>query len=578
MTRRQFERAASASRVRRAASRWHPIACLSGLFTIISWWLFAAACQAAVPTNSSPPTIIGAATASEGQTLIEVHGHWTPTPTSFTYQWEDCDTAGASCTPIQDAVARTYAPTAADAGHTILVQETARNRAGQSTASSRPTVVVVAPPSNISPPSISGVAQPGHTLTVTQGTWSDSPSLSDAWQRCEVAGSACAATGATGGSYALTAADAGHTIIVQETARNRAGQSTASSAPTPLVTVESTTGLLVFPTAPVANQTVTIIATVTASVTGAPPTGTVTFRSDGKAVSGCSNEPVRPTGQSVTVICQIAFPASTTQLSAAFASAAGSNVIPSSSPAQSVTVGKDSTSASLDVSATANVGASTTYTATVTPPAVRPGPLKPTGSVQFFDGGRPIASCTARALILGGATCTVTYRSLGEHTITARYSGDSNFTGSVSAPGPVTVVRTPAEVLGSITATMQWTFRYTRRYTTVNALVVNGALNANVVVVKCQGPGCPFAKHTTFVTGTRQCGLKATRTCLTPRRLDLTPRFRMGRLGVGAQITVMIVRPRWVGKYYSFTIRAGHGPRIRLSCLAPGRTRPGVGC
>jgi hypothetical protein len=576
MTRRQFQRAPSASRVRRAASRWHPIVCLSGLFTIISWWLLAAACQAAVPTNSSPPTIIGAATASAGQTLIEVHGHWTPTPKSFTYQWEDCDTAGASCTPIQDAVARRYAPTAADAGHTIVVQETAIDGTDRSApASSRPTAVVVAPPSNSAPPSISAVAQAGHTLTVTQGTWSDSPSLSDAWQRCDVAGSACAATGATGGSYTLTAADAGHTIIVQETARNRAGQSTASSAPTPLVTVESTTGLLVFPTAPVANQTVTMIATVTASVTGAPPTGTVTFRSDGKAVSGCSNEPVRPTGQSVTVPCQIAFPASTTQLSATFAPAAGSNVVPSASPAQSVTVGEDSTSTSLDVSATANVGASTTYTATVTPPAVRPGPLEPTGSVQFFDGGRPIASCTARALILGGATCTVTYRSPGEHTITAGYSGDSNFTGSASAPGPVTVVRTPAEVLGSITATMQWTFRYTRRYTTVNALVVNGALNANVVV-QCQGPVCPFTKHTSLVT--RHCGLKATRTCLTPGTVDLTPQFRMGRLGVGTNITVMIVRPRWVGKYYSFTIRAGHGPRIRLSCLAPGGTRPGVGC
>ena len=49
--------------------------------------------------------------------------------------------------------------------------------------------------------------------------------------------------------------------------------------------------------------------------------------------------------------------------------------------------------------------------------------------------GSPIASCLGRPL--GGpspyvATCTVQYASSGTHAITARYSGDANFTASAS--------------------------------------------------------------------------------------------------------------------------------------------------
>jgi hypothetical protein len=54
--------------------------------------------------------------------------------------------------------------------------------------------------------------------------------------------------------------------------------------------------------------------------------------------------------------------------------------------------------------------------------------------------------------------------------------------------------------------------------------------------------------------------------------------LRKHRLYVGTQITVQVIRPRWIGKYYTFTMRAAQGPRIQIACLAPGATRPGVGC
>src|SRR6202011_5133354 len=59
------------------------------------------------PINTKPPTIIDPA--QQGQTLTEAHGEWTNNPTSYTYQWLQCDSEGtlASCTPISGAAAQT---------------------------------------------------------------------------------------------------------------------------------------------------------------------------------------------------------------------------------------------------------------------------------------------------------------------------------------------------------------------------------------------------------------------------------------------------------------------------------------
>jgi hypothetical protein len=221
------------------------------------------------------------------------------------------------------------------------------------------------------------------------------------------------------------------------------------------------------------------------------------------------------------------------------------------------------------------MGVSTTYTATVAPPASRPGPIEPSGSVEFFDGGQPVASCLSQELVNGGATCTITYNTQGTHSITARYGGDANFKGSTSPAQPVRVVPVPVQVIGTITSTMQWTFLYTPAYTKVLALVVNGAPGGATVFVTCQGRGCPYAKRATRVVGGSPCGR---RTCLTAGRIDLTRGFQKHRLRLGAKITVRIIRPGWIGKYFTFTVRPRRGPRIKIACLAPGGTRPTVGC
>ena len=80
-------------------------------------------------------------------------------------------------------------------------------------------------PVNAVPPAISGLAEQGQTLSMTAGEWSGEPtSLSEQWARCNAAGYGCAPiAGANGPTYAVTAADAGSTIRVQEAAVNAAG-------------------------------------------------------------------------------------------------------------------------------------------------------------------------------------------------------------------------------------------------------------------------------------------------------------------------------------------------------------------
>jgi Bacterial Ig-like domain (group 3) len=91
----------------------------------------------------------------------------------------------------------------------------------------------------------------------------------------------------------------------------------------------------------------------------------------------------------------------------------------------------------------------------VTPPAARPGPLEPTGSVEFLDDGQPVGSCASQSLSGGKATCSVSYASAGTHEVSAQYSGDANFLGSSSPAAQVSTTPIPTTVLGTVTSTMQ---------------------------------------------------------------------------------------------------------------------------
>jgi hypothetical protein len=90
--------------------------------------------------NITPPTVVG--TPARGSTLTADRGRWAGGPSSFTYQWNHCDVAGANCAAIAGAVSQTYVPGTADAGARLTVTVTATNSVSSAPVSSAATAPV----------------------------------------------------------------------------------------------------------------------------------------------------------------------------------------------------------------------------------------------------------------------------------------------------------------------------------------------------------------------------------------------------------------------------------------------------
>jgi beta-glucanase (GH16 family) len=93
------------------------------------------------PALVSEPVISG--TVATGDTLTTTNGSWTGSPTSYTYQWQDCGTDGTGCSDISGATNSTYLVQPGDAGHTIEALVTATNGAGSSSPAGAPIVPLV---------------------------------------------------------------------------------------------------------------------------------------------------------------------------------------------------------------------------------------------------------------------------------------------------------------------------------------------------------------------------------------------------------------------------------------------------
>ncbi|MGO9761029.1 MAG: hypothetical protein ACLP1Q_07200, partial [Solirubrobacteraceae bacterium] len=139
--------------------------------------------SATAPDDTALPTISG--NASEGQTVVASTGSWSGSPTSYAYQWQECNSSGGGCSNVSGATANSYQLAAGDVGHTMRVVVTASNAAGSTPASSAATATVVAPaaPKNTELPRISGSAVEGDTLSTSNGAWTGNPtSFKDQWQ------------------------------------------------------------------------------------------------------------------------------------------------------------------------------------------------------------------------------------------------------------------------------------------------------------------------------------------------------------------------------------------------------------
>ena len=178
-------------------------------------------------------------------------------------------------------------------------------------------------------------------------------------------------------------------------------------------TVTSSTNPVVF------GQSVTFTATVTAAAPGSgTPSGTVSLF-DG--VTSLGFQFLDGSGQAT-------FPISTLSVGAHSITAvynAGDNFNGSTSAVRTQTVNQASTTTSLSSSANPSVvGQSVTFTAHVNP--VSPGAGTPSGTVTFKDGGT-VLNTNGSTLSSGQATFTTSALSIGQHLITAVYSGDPSF-------------------------------------------------------------------------------------------------------------------------------------------------------
>ena len=173
-------------------------------------------------------------TLKEGDVVTASTGSWLGEPTiSFTYQWTRCSVY-PSCSPIPLAKRVTYTITKADVGHPIFVQIKADNRSGDAFVNSQPTPAGISLQLRLAaPPTITGAAVLGSTLTAHPGTWVGAQPVSYTyqWTRCTTNGTACSPiAGAKRATYTITAADVGHPLFVQIKAITRQASAFANSA------------------------------------------------------------------------------------------------------------------------------------------------------------------------------------------------------------------------------------------------------------------------------------------------------------------------------------------------------------
>ncbi len=349
--------------------------------------------------------------------------------------------------------------------------------------------------------------------------------------------------------------------------------SNVSNTATLTKTAVPTTTVLSAPNGASTNEEVTLTAFVTSGSGGG--VGGVSFLRSGSPIGGCTLMPVTPANP--TARCNTSFSASTSPetLTASFTPYPFTNFAASTSAPRQLSVSQGTTSVSLAVSPSApGVGQAPTYTAAVWPAVT--GAAIASGSVTIYDNGSPIGSCSLQPAVLGASSCAVRrakYQAIETHRIDALYHGDSNFASSIASPLLVSVTKHVSPPLGRITSTMQWTFAYGPSSTKVMALTISEAPVGANVLLRCHGRGCPFSRRTVAVVKPRSC-----RGSCRFATVHLVPTLRGHRLRAGATMSVAIVRSRWVGKYYLFTIRSGRAPSVKISCLPAGNTRPAGAC
>jgi uncharacterized repeat protein (TIGR01451 family) len=193
-------------------------------------------------------------------------------------------------------------------------------------------------------------------------------------------------------------------------------------------------------TTPTFGDTITLTAAVTGSDFVTAPVGTVQFFNG--AIS-LGSAPLGGTGEANLNYTPFA---GTLAITARYNGDA--NHLSSASAIRAVSVAKASTSLALTPPASSTVpyGTQLTYVANLT--VVGSVAPVPTGSIRFLDGATTLGNVN---LVAGVATLNTNTLSVGSHSITAVYQGDSNYLGFTTPASAITV--TPASVAINLVTT-----------------------------------------------------------------------------------------------------------------------------
>ena len=179
------------------------------------------------PSDTAQPTVSG--TTVQGNTLTTTNGSRSASPTSYSYQWQRCDSSRASCSNISGATRSSYTLASGDVGHTIRSVVTAITGFESSSASSAATAQIGASTLYVS---ASGSGS-GSCNNATPCTFSRADAAVQAGQTVSVASGSY-----TGPMTLATSGRSGAPITWKSATRNGAHISASSSMPMRVVYVE----------------------------------------------------------------------------------------------------------------------------------------------------------------------------------------------------------------------------------------------------------------------------------------------------------------------------------------------------
>lgn len=234
-------------------------------------------------------------------------------------------------------------------------------------------------------------------------------------------------------------AQGGHQIIA-----DYSGDTVYAPAQSGPVVVEvqpssTTTSVVPSTSTPAGGSTFTVSASITSidAGTGAvPPSGTVDFRLDG--VSQGTKQVITGTPSTASVTVTAPYTGGGHQIVGFYSG--DNNYYNSTSSAVTITVSKSTPTITLTPSTTTPLaGSSLQLTASISPPNV--GGTPPSGTVTFTLDGASAGTAQITAGTPSTATLTITAPGVGGHTLTAIYSGDTNYTTVTSSSVTITIAK-----------------------------------------------------------------------------------------------------------------------------------------